>query len=53
MRTLKVLKWLCQNVFTSVRTTYNISTSIVTVPAQAVGNTILIFIYYSILGNLI
>lgn len=50
MKTVKVLKWLCLNVFTGVRMTYNISTSVVTVPTRVVGNTVLIFIYYSILG---
>lgn len=51
MKTIRVLKWLCQNVFCNgVRTTYNISTAVVTVPARVVGNTILIFLYYSILG---
>jgi len=50
MKTIQVLKWLCQNVFSGVRTTYNISTAVVTIPARAVGNTTLLFIYYSILG---
>jgi hypothetical protein len=50
MKTIRVLKWLCQNVFTGVRTTYNISKAVVTVPARVVGNTLLIFLYYSILG---
>lgn len=46
MKTIQVFKWLCQNVFIGVVKT----TSVVTVPAKIVGNTLLLTVYYSILG---